>query len=82
MAHLIKTTQNQIRKLQYLEFSEFKCLKYDQEKAFHTLYTCYLTKEVPDTNKRTKIKVSERSLITAALRGCPKSVFLACEYSG
>lgn len=32
--------------------------------------------------KGTRIKVFDKSLITAALKDCPKSVFLACEDAG
>jgi len=32
--------------------------------------------------KGTRLKGFGKSLITAALRDCPKSVFLACEHAG
>lgn len=70
-----------------IKYSKF----YQNSNASNTIdksfsYFIYMLSYRRDTRykqqKGTRIKVFDKSLITAALRNCPKSVFLASKHAG
>lgn len=83
MGHLIKTIQNQIRKynMQHPENSNTSNM-IDKKLLYFIYKLSYRRGTKYKQQKGTRIKVFERSLITAAFKPIQKSVFLACKHAG